>query len=113
VTNLRTLSERQLKAIKENGLHVKLAGDLSDEVGAALDAFAASISAETVHIDEIVQGISGLLRQRTEIKKLVQEIYALGAVGEEELYDALAAWIVDNQLGGGLEWEPKRRPQLN
>jgi len=110
VTKLRVLSERQLALIATNGIHVKLTEDLSSEIGAALDAFAASVSTETVHLDEVVQGISGLLRQRAKIKKLVLEIEALGAATREELFDAVSAWVVDNQLGSGLEWDPKSRP---
>jgi len=112
---VRTLTERQLKAIGDNGLHATLCDDLDDEVAAALDAFAAGLSADTVHLDEITLGLSGLLRQQAGIKKQVQEIAALGgtALTESELYDAVAAWIIDNQLGGGLEWDPQQRPQTH
>lgn len=111
--HLRTLTERQLRAIADNGLHAVLCDDLHTEVAAALDAFAAALPADTVHLDDMTLGISGLLRQQEGIKKQVQEVAALGgtALTEEELYEALAAWIVDNQLGAGLEWEPRRRPE--
>lgn len=112
---VRTLTERQLKAIGDNGLHATLSDELEDEVAAALDAFAAGLSAHTVHLEEITIGLSGLLRQQAGIKKQVQEIVAIGGtkltVGE--LYDAVAAWIIDNQLGGGLEWDPHQRPQAH
>lgn len=110
---VRTLTERQLKAIGDNGLHAKLCDDLGDEVAAALDAFASGLSAQIVHLDEITLGLAGLLRQQAGIKKQVQEIAALGGtpLTEGELYEAVAAWIIDNQLGGGLEWEPQQRPR--
>ena len=109
---IRTLTERQLKVIGDNGLHAKLCDNLKDEVGAALDAFAAGLPAQTVHLDEITLGLAGLLRQQAGIKEQVQEIYGLGGtpLTEGELYEAVAAWIIDNQLGGGLEWEPQQRP---
>jgi hypothetical protein len=112
---VRTLTERQLKAIGDNGLHALLSDDLKDEVAAALDAFAAGLSAHTVHLDEITLGLSGLLRQQGGVKKQVQEIVAIGGteLTESELYDAVASWIIDNQLGGGLEWDPQQRPQAH
>lgn len=112
---LRTLTERQLRAIGDNGLHATLCEELGDEVAAALDAFAAAVPGNTVHLDDITVGLAGLLRQQEGIKKLVQEVAALGgtALTEEDLYQAVAAWIVDNQLGGGLEWDPQRQPKTN
>lgn len=113
--HLRTLSERQLKAIGDNGLHANLRGELEGEVAAALDAFAAALPTDTVHLDDVTLGLAGLLRQQAGIKKLVQEVRALGGtpLTEDQLYEAIAAWIIDNQLGGGLEWEPQQRPQAH
>lgn len=110
---LRTLTERQLEAIGDNGLHSTLCDELKDEVAAALDAFAAGLPANTVYLEEIRFGLSGMLRQQKGIKKLVQEVAVLGGTGltEEDLYEAVTAWIIDNQLGGGLEWDPQQRPQ--
>jgi hypothetical protein len=112
---VRTLTERQLKAIGDNGLHSTLCDTLKNEVAAALDAFAAGLPTQTVHLDEITLGLAGLLRQQAGIKKQVQEVTALGgtALTENELYEAVAAWIIDNQIGGGLEWDPQQRPTLS
>jgi hypothetical protein len=113
VKHLRTLTERQLRAIGDNGIHAELCDELEGEVATALDAFAAGLPNDTVHLDDIALGLAGLLRQQEGIKKLVQEVRALGGTGlnENELFEAVAAWIIDNQLGTGLEWDPKQRPQ--
>jgi hypothetical protein len=112
---LRILSERQLEAIGKNGLHAILCEELKDEVAAALDAVAAGLTTNTVYLDQIVDLLAGMLLQQEGIKEKIREVSSLGGTGlnESELCEAVAVWIVDNQLGGGFDWDPRRRPEAS
>lgn len=109
---VRIPSDKELKAIKDHGLHQAVVGDLLNDVENALDALNQAIQGDEVSLDVVIFTLTGLLRAQPSIRAMVSEVAELGGstLDEDELYAALAKWTVDNQIGRGFEWEASNRP---
>ncbi len=110
---MRLPTERELKAIKDNGLHEAIVDDLESEIERALGALERAIPSDRPTLDIVIGTLAELLRAQDRIRSLVDEILELGGtrLGESQIYAAMAVWIIDNQLGGGPEWDPTTPPR--
>lgn len=105
---VRLPTERELKAIRDNALHQAIVDDLAAEVRRALDALMQAIPGDTVSLEVLASTLARLLRAQDGVRALVVEVVDLGgsSLDEEELFTAMANWIIDNQVGRGFEWDP-------
>jgi hypothetical protein len=111
---VRLLTDRELGVIDDNRLHLALVNKCSQEVRRALDGLVeGSPDEESVTLDVVVSTLAGLLRLQKGVRGLVAEVVALGTsqLNEEELFAALASWIIDSQIGRGFVWDPTAVPQ--
>lgn len=109
---IRLPAERELKVIKDNGLHEALVSKHAPEVRRALEALVHAIPQETIPLELAVSTLAGLLGAQSGIRRLISEVAALGSspLDEREMLDALARWIIDNQIGRGFPWDPGVMP---
>jgi hypothetical protein len=109
---VRLPAERELAVIRDNGLHEALISTYAEEVRRALDALIQAIPGETISLDLTVATLAGLLGAQPGVRTLVVEVVALGTspLDEEQLFAALARWIIDNQIGRGFPWDPAAVP---
>lgn len=105
---IRLPTERELALIADNNLHEALVATHADEVRRALDALLQAIPGDSVTLELAVATLGRLLRAQDGIRALVVEVVALGTspLDEEELFAALAGWVIDNQIGWGFPWDP-------
>lgn len=112
---VRIPSSGELKVIKDHGLHQALVADHLPDVENALTALDSALQEDEVSLDIVTSTLAGLLPAQPGIRKLVQEVEALGestlGEGEGSLYAALANWIVDNQIGKGFDWDATTPPE--
>jgi diaminopimelate decarboxylase len=104
---LRLLTQDQLKAIQDNGLHEEMAGGCVDEVRRALDAVGHMHEGATErHLDGIAKALAANLQQGERLRAVVVEAVELGGgySDEDSYFHAMALWVIDNQLGDGLSW---------
>jgi hypothetical protein len=109
---VRLPTERDLAVIRDNGLHEALVGQHIEDVRRALDALIQAFPGEVVILDLVVMTLARLLRAQDGVRALVLEVVALGSspLDEEELFAALACWIIDSQIGQGFSWDPWTLP---
>jgi hypothetical protein len=105
---VRLLSDVELEAIKDNALHQAIIGDLAHDVRRALTSLEQSIPGESVTLIVLTSTLAGLLRMQDGVRKTVMEIKALGgtSLDEDGLFEAIAKWVLDNQIGRGFVWDP-------
>ena len=108
IKRLRLPSERELTAIQDHGLHEALLAKHAAEVRLALDGLESVVLEETITLDIATRALAGLLYTQAGIRGLIARVDALGtsALDEDELFTALARWVLDNQIGGGFDWDP-------
>jgi hypothetical protein len=109
---VRLPSERELKAIQDQDLHLAIVGDLLVEVEVALAALDGALREDIVSLEVVTATLAGLLKAQTGVRTLVVEVVQLGGMSltESETYMAMASWIIDNQIGRGFEWDPPTKP---
>jgi hypothetical protein len=106
---VRLVAARELKAIRIEGLHEEMCGRCEDEVRRSVEATAHLYpQGSEPHLDEVVQSLAANLQAMPNLHAAVQEAYQLGSTGlvESEFFEAMALWVIDNQLGEGLVWRP-------
>lgn len=107
---VRLLSARSLDAIKVEGLHEEMSGRCVEEVRRSLEATSHAYSGKSEpHLDDLVHLLAVNLQAQAKLRAAVQEAYQLGSTGlvEDEFFEAMAQWLIDNQLGDGLLWRPE------
>ena len=109
---LRLLSPRQLRAIKEAGLHEEMRSRRKDEVSRCVEAVAHLYAdGSEPNLGDVVRSLATNLRAMPGLSSVVEVSYQYGstALSEDEYYEAMALWVIDNQLGDGLNWRPGAR----
>jgi hypothetical protein len=104
---IRLLTKLQLRAIQDNGLHEEMAGNCVDEVRRALDAVGhLHEGIQEGHLNDVVRALAASLRTMPKLCAAVAEAVELGGAfaDEESYFEAMAVWVVDNQLGEHLTW---------
>ncbi len=109
---VRLLADVELEAIKDNALHTAILGALADDVRRAPTSLEQSIPGESVSLTDLTTALAGLLRMQDGVRKTVMEIRALGgtSLDEDGLFEAIAKWVLDNQIGGGFAWNAATEP---
>ena len=107
---VRLVDEPGIKAIQDNGLHEDLIGDLAVARDRALGGLVAGLPPNgSVSLTRCISALAQLLGAQQEVRTRVEEVIALGAepLDAEELLQAMAAWVIDRQIGGGFDYEPR------
>ena len=107
---VRILSDREsaLKVIEDNALDAAMTGSCAEDVRRVLEAYDHAAAPDAlIFLDEAKSGLANLICLQDGIRAIVKDVVALGGtpMTEEAIYDALALWIIDNQVGRGFTWE--------
>ena len=106
---VRLMSVRALEAIKAQGLHEEMRSRCADEVRRSIEATVHIYSADDEpHLDAVIRSLAANLRAMPGLSAAVHEADQLGSTSlvEDDYFEAMALWLVDNQLGDGLLWNP-------
>lgn len=107
---LRLPNRGQRKALHEAALHAEMTQKHSAEVRQALVATAQGFAGRTeIDLEELRRLLASNLELRLPLRESVEEAIGLGGstIQDPQLFfEAMALWLVDQQLGDGLLWRP-------
>jgi hypothetical protein len=93
--------------LREAGLHAHLLDECSDELSAAIQATRQAIGAEEVDLGRLQAALVANLPLQPRIAEAVYNAVREGGVSldQAQLFDVIALWLLDLQLGDGLCWD--------
>jgi hypothetical protein len=92
--------------LRDAGLHAYLLDDCEDELQAAIQATRQAIGGAEVDLERLQAAFVGNLQLQRRIAEAVFNASREGGVflDQAQLFDTIALWLLDLQLGEGLQW---------
>jgi hypothetical protein len=93
--------------LRDAGLHAHLLDKCLDELTAAIQATRQAIGGIEVDLERLQAALVANLQLQPRISDAVYVAVREGGVSldQAELFDAIALWLLDLQLGDGLRWQ--------
>jgi hypothetical protein len=93
--------------LRDAGLHAQLLDGCSDELRAALQATRLAIGGTEVDLERLQAALVANLQLQPRIRDAVYVAVSEGGVSldQAELFDVIALWLLDLQLGDRLRWQ--------
>jgi hypothetical protein len=106
---LRLPAERERRALKLTGLHDDLVANCARPLADATGATRAAIPADAAHVDldAACESLVANLKLQPRVQEAIERAAAEpdSVYVEDDLYEIVARWVIDMQIGDGLTWD--------
>lgn len=110
---LRLISRAERDALADTELHIEIRTRWGDQARVLSMQVAEAYGAEAEpHLDEVCRMLADRLQGIDDLRARVQQEASVGGTGlasSRDFFEALALWVIENQVADGVVWHPERR----